>query len=70
MISCSVCEGKGGWTEYISNLEPGMGGPYTSCFRCNGIGKISYWEAIRHWFWERTPEWYLDFLYERSKRND
>jgi len=66
MITCSVCEGKGGWTDVIAW---DIGGPYTECPRCNGTGKVSNKDAIILWLWERAPEWYLNFLYERRKND-
>ena len=39
------------------------------CTRCNGTGKVSNKDAIILWLWERAPEWYLNFLYERRKND-
>jgi len=66
MITCSICNGEGGWTDVIDFW---IGGPHYTCEACNGKGKISVRKWLNIWLWEHAPEWYLDFLYERRKND-
>lgn len=66
MFECPICEGTGGWTEYV-DLEPGEGGPYTPCQNCDATGRMGIKRRLSYWFWNTVPvrfvEWYGDWRY-------
>ena len=71
-LTCSICEGEGGWIEWIN---PEIGGPYTQCYVCAGEGTVSVWKRLNMWFWEhpklgRLQDWYIMYYDWRHPRND
>ena len=57
MMKCPTCDGKGGWEEYVANID---NSPvwWQVCPHCNA----SKWQGFTNWFWHIMPVWIVELI--------
>ena len=70
-MQCPICEGVGGWTEY---MEDYVIAAHYDCPMCSSTGKIPFRKWLSHIFWINIPswlfEWYVDRIYPIKEQSN
>ena len=56
-MKCKECRGAGLIGEHVDHYVV-----YSDCWRCDGKGKVTLFNVISYWFWDRVaPVWFIEW---------